>query len=50
MLVDTGMYDVKESKKIFKLLKDEKYIIDGVLSLKGITTAKEAEILFKQYG
>jgi len=50
MLVDTGMYDAKESKKIFKLLKEEKYIIDGALSLKGITTAKEAEILFKQYG
>jgi hypothetical protein len=49
-LVDTGMYDKKEAKEIFRMLKDEECITDDSLTLKGITLAKEAEILFKQYG
>jgi len=48
MLVDTGMYTLKEAKKIFKELKNEKYLVEGQLSLKGITAAKEAEAIFKQ--
>jgi polyhydroxyalkanoate synthesis regulator phasin len=48
MLVDTGMYTLKEAKKIFKTLKNEKYLVEGQLSLKGITAAKEAEAIFKQ--
>ncbi len=48
MLVDTGMYDMKEAKQIFKQLKEEKYLLDGQLTLKGITAAKEAEEMFKQ--
>jgi polyhydroxyalkanoate synthesis regulator phasin len=48
MLVDTGMYTLKEAKKIFKELKNEKYLVEGHLSLKGLTAAKEAEAIFKQ--
>jgi len=48
MLVGTGMYDMKEAKQIFKKLKAEKYLLDGELTLKGLTAAKEAEALFKQ--
>ncbi|QOR62651.1 hypothetical protein ACM66Z_04065 [Sulfurovum sp. ST-21] len=48
MLVATGMYNMKEAKQIFKQLKAEKYLMDGQLTLKGLTGAKEAEALFKQ--
>ncbi|MCB4748081.1 MAG: hypothetical protein LGB54_05730 [Sulfurovum sp.] len=48
MLVDTGMYTMKESKQIFKELKAEKYLLNGQLTLKGLTAAKEAEAMFKQ--
>ncbi|WP_294951347.1 hypothetical protein [Sulfurovum sp.] len=48
MLVDTGMYDMKEAKQILKVLKAEKYLADGQLTLKGITEAKAAEAMFKQ--
>ena len=48
MLVDTGMYTMKEAKQIFKLLKEEKFLVEGALSLKGITEAKVAEAMFKQ--
>ena len=47
-LVDTGMYTMKEAKQVFKELKGEKYLSDGVLTLKGITAAKEAEAMFRQ--
>ena len=47
-LVDTGMYTMKEAKQIFKALKAEKYLLDGQLTLKGMTAAKEAEAMFKQ--
>jgi len=47
-LVDTGMYTMKEAKQIFKELKDEGYLIDGTLTLKGLSAAKEAEMMFKQ--
>lgn len=48
MLVDTGMYKMKEAKSVFKELKRELFIINGELSLKGITEAKKAEAMFKQ--
>ncbi len=48
MLVGTGMYDMKEAKQIFKKLKAEKYLVEGALTLKGLTAAKEAEAIFKQ--
>jgi len=49
MLVDTGMFDMKECKRVFKALKSEKYISENnELTLKGITEAKDAEEMFKQ--
>jgi len=48
MLVATGMYNMKEAKQIFKQLKAEKYLMGGQLTLKGLTGAKEAEVLFRQ--
>ena len=48
MLVDTGMYTMKEAKQVFKELKADKYLVDGQLTLKGITEAKAAEEMFKQ--
>jgi len=48
MLVETGMYTKKEAKQIFKLLKEEKFLVEGELSVKGITEAKMAEAMFRQ--
>jgi hypothetical protein len=49
MLVETGMFDMKECKKVFKILKEEQYISeDGGLSMKGVMEAKVAEEMFKQ--
>ncbi|DAB40743.1 MAG TPA: hypothetical protein CFH81_00095 [Sulfurovum sp. UBA12169] len=48
MLVDTGMYTLKEAKQVFKELKAQMYLLDGQLTLKGITAAKAAELEFKQ--
>jgi hypothetical protein len=42
------MYDMKEAKQIFKALKEEHYLLDGALTLKGITEAKAAEEMFRQ--
>jgi len=49
MLVETGMFDMKECKKVFKALKEEQYISqnDG-LTMKGVMEAKLAEEMFKQ--
>ena len=48
MLVDTGMFDIKECKKVFKMLKDEQYLSDDTLTMKGIMEAKLAEEMFRQ--
>jgi len=49
MLVDTGMFDMKECKRVFKELKAEQYISQtNALTLKGIMEAKDAEEMFKQ--
>ncbi len=48
MLVETGMYTMKEAKQIFKMLKEEQFLVNGELSVKGITEAKAAEAMFKQ--
>ncbi|MDD2450673.1 MAG: hypothetical protein PHU67_02040 [Sulfurovum sp.] len=49
MLVDTGMFDMKECKRVFKELKAEKYLSEtNELTLKGIMEAKDAEEMFKQ--
>ncbi len=49
MLVDTGMFDMKECKSVFKNLKVEHYISEeGGLTMKGVMEAKLAEEMFKQ--
>ena len=48
MLVETGMFDMKECKKVFKMLEEEQYISNGNLTMKGVMEAKLAEEMFKQ--
>ena len=49
MLVETGMFDMKECKSVFKMLKSEQYISeDAGLTMKGVMEAKLAEEMFKQ--
>ena len=48
MLVDTGMFEMKECKQVFKMLQDEQYLSDGTLTMKGVMEAKLAEEMFKQ--
>ena len=49
MLVETGMFEMKECKSVFQMLKSEQYISeDGGLTMKGVMEAKIAEEMFKQ--
>ncbi len=48
MLVETGMFEMKECKQVFKMLKDEQYISNDSLTMKGVMEAKLAEEMFKQ--
>ena len=48
MLVDTGMFEIKECKHVFEMLEHEQYIFNDSLTMKGILEAKEAEKMFKQ--
>jgi len=48
MLVETGMFDMKECKKVFKMLQDEQYISNDSLTMKGVMEAKLAEEMFRQ--
>ena len=48
MLVETGMFDMKECKNVFKMLKEEQYISNDGLTMKGVMEAKVAEEMFKQ--
>ena len=48
MLVETGMFEMKECKQVFKMLKDEQYISNDTLTMKGVMEAKLAEEMFKQ--
>ncbi|MEA3432953.1 MAG: hypothetical protein U9R13_00060 [Campylobacterota bacterium] len=49
ILVETGMFDMKECKSVFKMLKSEQYISeDGGLTMKGVMEAKLAEEMFRQ--
>ena len=49
MLIETGMFNKKECKKIFSMLKEEQYISsDESLTMKGIMEAKLAQEMFKQ--
>lgn len=48
ILIETGMYDLKEAKEVFENLKKESYIVNEALSMKGLIEAKNAEEIFKQ--
>jgi len=49
MLVETAMFDMKECKKVFAMLKEQQYISeDGGLTMKGVMEAKVAEEMFRQ--
>ncbi len=49
MLVETGMFEMKECKAVFKMLKSEQYISEnGALTMKGVMEAKLAEEMFRQ--
>ncbi len=45
-LVNTGMFDLKEAKRVLAQLKEAKYIINDQLTIKGISVAKETEVEF----
>lgn len=46
-LENTGMFTLKEGKKLLKKLKTEGYVLDSSLSLKGDLLAKEVEKEFQ---
>ena len=46
-LENTGMFTLKEGKKLLKKLKTEGYVLDSSLSLKGDLAAKEVEKEFQ---
>ena len=49
MLVETGMFEMKECKEVFKNLEAEQYIsVNGGLTMKGVMEAKVAEEMFRQ--
>ncbi len=48
ILVETGMFDMKECKRVFKMLEEEQYISNGQLTMKGVMEAKLAEEMFRQ--
>ena len=51
MLVETGMFDKKEAKKVFADLREGGYIdAEGSLTFLGVQAAKEAEVMFARAG
>ena len=46
-LENTGMFSLKEGKKLLKKLKSEQFISDSFLTLKGDAIAKNVEQEFK---
>ena len=48
MLVETGMFEMKECKEVFKQLQEGQYISNNKLTMKGVMEAKLAEEMFKQ--
>ncbi|CAM3955831.1 hypothetical protein [Arcobacter cloacae] len=46
-LEDTGLFSLKEGKKLLKKLKTEQYIDDSFLTFKGVAIAKNVEQEFK---
>jgi len=47
MMINAGLFDMKNGKKSVKDLKKLDYIIDEELTMLGITKAKEVELEFK---
>ena len=51
MLVETGMFDKKEAKRVFDDLQSGGYVDDnGGLTFLGVQAAKEAEVMFARAG
>jgi len=48
MLVETGMYEMPEAKKVFDDLRASGHIVGEGLSFIGVDAAKKAEQEFKQ--
>ena len=48
MLVETGMFDLKEGKEFLKELRNSNHIVGENLSMTGIIEADKAEKEFKQ--
>ena len=46
-LEETGLFSLKEGKKLLKKLKNEEFISDSFLTLKGEAIAKNVEQEFK---
>ncbi len=46
-LEDTGLFSLKEGKKLLKRLKNEQFLSDSYLTLKGESIAKNIEQEFK---
>jgi len=46
-LEETGMFTLKDGKKVLKKLEDAEFVNDSGLTMTGITKAKEAEEEFK---
>ena len=47
ILKETGLFSLKEGKKLLKKLKNEEFISDSFLTLKGDVIAKNIEQEFK---
>ena len=48
VLVETGMFDKKEGKKLLNELRESNYVIGENLSMTGVIEADKAEKEFKQ--
>ena len=47
MMINAGLFDMKNGKKSLKELKKLNYVIEDGLSMLGISKAKEVELEFK---
>ena len=48
MLVETGMFDMKECKAVFAMLQEQHYLSNDQLTMKGVMEAKLAQEMFAQ--
>jgi polyhydroxyalkanoate synthesis regulator phasin len=46
-LVNTGMFDIDEAKRVLEELRQEQYIVGDNLSMKGVLVANKAEEEFR---